>query len=385
MPLYRYKILDQEGHATKSVGIFDSPEELEDSVEQQGYFLISCKLFRMRPWQRFSLQEQAHFCEHMATFLSTTLSLMEALASYQKHHPKYQKSLALIQQQLTRGKTLGEALSSLPILPELLTHTLSIAERSGKLAECFQHMATYCLTQHKNREQLQRALSYPFFLCALLLIALICLAPPFVRDMQQFLQQMGHDQAPSLLLKVARKISKITLQESLLYMSMAILTLMLARKVPRPSCLYGISFRLHRTSILQHFFQMLSLQLDSGMHLMEALETQATLNHSPVIQRFLQEVIQDLEKGALLSETLAQKARPFPMIIPLLTLAESTGSLKVSFEKISLFLAKKQADRRAFILSHIQPLFLGLIGLFLIGVVVSLFRPLYEVVGNMAL
>ena len=52
----------------------------------------------------------------------------------------------------------------------------------------------------------------------------------------------------------------------------------------------------------------------------------------------------------------------FPLIIPLLKLAENTGTLLPALIKITHYLSAKNDHRQEMILSHIQPLFLGLIG-----------------------
>ena len=105
---------------------------------------------------------------------------MTALLHYQEHHPKQAEPLTLLRQQLVQGKPWAKHFV-LPILPPLLIHTLCVAERSSKLAPCFDHMGTYCAQQHASRERLRRALYYPLTLCALLLTAILCFLPDLFR------------------------------------------------------------------------------------------------------------------------------------------------------------------------------------------------------------
>ena len=130
---------------------------------------------------------------------------------------------------------------------------------------------------------------------------------------------------------------------------------------------------------------MLSLQLEAGGNIMDALHHQSASTPNTATQKCLKNVMQKLEEGALLSEALAPHIKPYPLIFPLLKLGESTGSLTTSLNKIIQHLEDHQTQRQEFLIAHIQPLFLALIGLSLIGVVLSLFAPLYEVLGNMRL
>ena len=112
--------------------------------------LLSYRPFRLWPWQKFSPQEQTHFCNHMATFLESHLTLMEALKAYQEYHPKHAHTILLIQEQLTQGRSLSEAFELLPLLP-LLVHSIRVAEQSGRMGLCFRHLHTYCHKAQSNK------------------------------------------------------------------------------------------------------------------------------------------------------------------------------------------------------------------------------------------
>jgi type IV pilus assembly protein PilC len=384
MPLYRYTLLDQTGHTREEVEVFSSRQELLETLQQEDNFLLKYKRFWTLPWQKLSLQEQALFCGHMAQFLKHRLSLLDALMTYGTLSKKHRLKMTLIHQQLTQGISLGDALGHVHFLDPLMISSIRIAEESGTLAGCFENLQRYTEQRYHTMEKVRKALYYPLLLSTFLLILFLFFLPSFILSIEGFLDQVhaSEKRTASAFLSLIPSCAKALL--FLGFLSLSVLALkyspwrfyydLLWAKLPFKNLLFS--------SI---FFQTLALQIGSGVHLMTALRLQSDTMQNRYDKKCLQAMMQEMENGQPFSVAFQQYFKGEALLIHLLKLGEETGTMQESFEKSTHHLTHVLERQMAFFVGTLQPVSLIIIGGVLGWVAFSLFSPLYEALGGMAL
>ena len=114
------------------------------------------------------------------------------------------------------------------------------------------------------------------------------------------------------------------------------------------------------TSELAMFSRQLSIAVESGMPLREALESIAEDLEHPALADSVKGVVQDLHSGQSFSSALKLRKRAFgPLFAELMRAAEESGSLSRTLQQLSLYLERSEQLEKKIKRSTSYPLFVG--------------------------
>lgn len=146
------------------------------------------------------------------------------------------------------------------------------------------------------------------------------------------------------------------------------------------------SSRATRFSLLLFSQEMLSL-LESGISMVEALETLAEKESRPETRKLIEQVLEKLREGNSLSAALEQFPRQFPALyVSTVRASERTGDLPEALSRYIAYESQLEGLRKKMVSAAIYPVLLIVIGLlvslFLIGYVVPRFSQVYSDLGD---
>jgi general secretion pathway protein F len=135
------------------------------------------------------------------------------------------------------------------------------------------------------------------------------------------------------------------------------------------------------------FSQELLSLLDSGVSIVEAVETLAERESRPQSRRVLQDILRHLREGRPLSAALADIPACFPdLFVAMIRASEKTSDLTASLRRYIAYQSQLDALRSKLVSAAIYPLLLigvgGLVIFFLLGFVVPRFAGVYEDLGG---
>jgi general secretion pathway protein F len=135
------------------------------------------------------------------------------------------------------------------------------------------------------------------------------------------------------------------------------------------------------------FSQELLALLQSGISLVEAIETLAEKEQRPETRKVLEQLIVRLRQGQPLSGALQQSPAAFPpLYVAAMRAAERTGDLEEALARFIAYQSQIDSVRKKLITSAIYPAMLIGVGLlvtlFLLGYVVPRFSQVYEDMGD---
>lgn len=338
-------------------------------------------------WKKMSEGEQSLFAEHMAHCLQSKVPLMEGLKYYGFSSKKHAPLMETLQRQVSEGKSLAYAMKRSGMFHGMMVSLVSMGEESGTLEKCFDALGSYYRWRFDLRQKIHRSLVYPFMLFCLLGSVLWIFLPSFLVEMEGFLTQLPGNQVfqkPLLFQVLSRKDLPLWVVGSLVGF-LCVTPLMHRRflgyyldwmwlRLP------GIR-RITYPLFLESFLQTLVLQCEVGIHMREALAIQAQHVQNLYGKQLLYHLMEALDKGQPLSYGARVCLKMDQLTVQVLYLGEESGQLNRGLKRALELVSKKNRCLLGGIVENIQPLFLGLIGLFLIWVVISFFAPLYEALG----
>lgn len=135
------------------------------------------------------------------------------------------------------------------------------------------------------------------------------------------------------------------------------------------------------------FSRQFTTLIESGISIMESLETLKEQVEKPYFKEVIGVIIKDVREGAALSSALAKHPRVFPEIyISMVEAAEVTGGLAEILDRLALYLEKSSALRKKILSSLYYPVIIILMALsitaFLILKVVPTFKNIYDMLGG---
>lgn len=138
---------------------------------------------------------------------------------------------------------------------------------------------------------------------------------------------------------------------------------------------------------LQLFSQELLSLLNSGVSLVEAIETLAEKEPRPVVRDVLQGILSKLRQGQTFSNALESAPHVFtPLYVASVRASEHTSGLAESLARYVVYASQLETLRSKLVSAAIYPVILiavsGLVILFLMGYVVPRFAHIYEDMGG---
>lgn len=147
----------------------------------------------------------------------------------------------------------------------------------------------------------------------------------------------------------------------------------------RPS---GLSFTRQKFPLLL-FCQELTVLLQSGLLLTQALETLAQKEKSPEVRTVLMQLVDSIRSGRPFSDALSAQAQHFPnLFVAMVRACETTGNLAEGLSRFANYLEQIDVLKKRLLSASIYPALIlsfgMLVMLFLLGYVVPRFSQIYE-------
>jgi len=141
---------------------------------------------------------------------------------------------------------------------------------------------------------------------------------------------------------------------------------------------------LMRKIAVARFTRTLGTLIASGVPILEGLDITARTSGNAVVERALFQVRKALEEGKSLTEPLKECA-VFPgMVTQMISVGEQTGAMDAMLQKIADFYEDEVDSAVKDLLTALEPVMIVFLGLVVGGVVISMYLPLFTLIGKLS-
>jgi type IV pilus assembly protein PilC len=135
---------------------------------------------------------------------------------------------------------------------------------------------------------------------------------------------------------------------------------------------------------LARFSRTFATLIRSGVPIMSTLDIVAATSGNRIVSDVVIEARESVRVGNLLSEPLGKEKVFPPMVVRMIAIGERTGAIETLLEKIAEFYdAQVKAQVKA-LTSLIEPLLICFMGIIVGGVVLAIFAPILDMVGQLS-
>jgi type IV pilus assembly protein PilC len=132
------------------------------------------------------------------------------------------------------------------------------------------------------------------------------------------------------------------------------------------------------------FTRTLGTLITSGVPMLEAMDITARTSGNAVIEKAIQQVRTAIEGGRTIVDPLRETG-VFPnMVVQMIGVGEQTGALDAMLQKIADFYEDEVDAAVGDLLTAMEPLMIVFLGTVVGGVVISLYLPLFSLIGKLA-
>ena len=344
---------------------------------------------------KVAVKDVAIFFRQFSVMIDAGLPLvqcLEILAANQEN-PTFQKTLTGVRTTVEGGATLANAMRQYPVVfDDLSTNMIEAGETGGILDLILQRLAGYVEKAVKLRSAVKSALIYPVSIVGMALLIVGALLKWVVPIFANLFSGLNVDlPLPTRIviglshfignfwwfffigvggivygMKQIRKNRK-----GKYYFDAALL------KLP-------IMGALLRKIAVARFTRTLGTLITSGVPILEGLSITARTSGNAVLEEALMKVRKAIEEGRTIVDPL-KECGVFPnMVTQMIGVGEATGAMDSMLQKIADFYEDEVDAATKDMLALLEPAIIGLLGVMIGGIVISLYMPLFAMIAKMA-
>jgi type IV pilus assembly protein PilC len=344
---------------------------------------------------RVTPKELAIFTRQFSVMIDAGLPLVQCLEimATQQENKGFARALAGVRSSVESGSTLANALRQYPkIFDDLYTNMVEAGETGGILDTILQRLSGYIEKAVKLKRAVQSALIYPV---AVLVIAggvIILLLWQVVPIFANLFAGLGVDLPlpTKIVIGLSHAIGTFAIPLIVAIIlggwglkayyatpngRMVIDTIIL--KLP----LLGA---LMRKIAVARFTRTLGTLITSGVPMLEAMDITARTSGNAVVEKAITNVRKAVETGRTIVDPLRETG-VFPnMVVQMIGVGEQTGALDAMLQKVADFYEDEVDAAVADLLTAMEPMIILFLGVVVGGVVISMYLPLFTLIGKLA-
>jgi type IV pilus assembly protein PilC len=399
MTEFLVKVADERGHLVQQVEHGYSESEVRERFVQQGYLVYWVKpqgLFsggKLQLGGRKVKQSQfVIFNQQFLTLIKAGLPILNSLDLLIKRQRdgNLRSLLQNVRDRVKSGELLSDSFAAQGIFPKIYTTTLMAGEKSGNMEEVLGRYIAFQRVALTFKKKLAVSLVYPALLVAMVLLMLVFLVTYVVPEFAKLFENLNA-KLPAitiLMLAVGTHAQK--------YAPFAGIALLLgiaflwrwkntdrgAERVDAAILKMPLLGDIWLKYQVANFARMLSTLLAGGLPLVPSLETAGASMTSRRILNGIAESAARVREGQTLSGSLEEQNMFPPLSVEMIEVGESTGALPAMLNSVAEFYEEDVQTALAAAMALIEPVILIVMAVFVGGVLISLYLPIFSIGAN---
>jgi type IV pilus assembly protein PilC len=343
--------------------------------------------------KRIATQDFVIWNQELAALLKAGLPLLQALDLMLERmkHPYFKAVLTDIRDRVKSGTDLSDAFAAYgDTFPRLYPSTLKAGERSGELEQVIRRFIRYMRLLLDAKRRVASALVYPAVLVGLSIAMMVIMAIYVVPKFTVFFEDL--DAELPLITRIVLGISTFTSRNWPVLLVGVVATTFVFRQwgrtEPGRAAIDRLKLRvpfigpvLHRFALAE-LCRSLGTLLAGGIPLVPAFEIAVASVGNTWVRSRVEPTIQLVREGKPFHQALEESGMFLDMAVDMVKVGEATGSLDEMLGSVADFLDEQIETRMQRILSLIEPLMLVVMGIMIAILLISIYLPLFGMLGS---
>jgi type IV pilus assembly protein PilC len=406
MPTYVFKGRNRMGEVMVGERVADDRDMLRQILRREQVMLTSVKekgrevaVPKLAKRGKVKAKELSIFTRQFSVMIDAGLPLVQCLEilSQQQDNKFFQQTLSQTRQDVEEGATLSAAMARHPkVFDQLFVNMIDAGETGGILDIILQRLSTFIEKIVKLRRDVISAMIYPVAVIAIAVLVVAAIMVFVIPQFQSiFSNMLGKGEALPLPTRIVIEISDFIAG----WGGLTVLVGIVAAGVGLRSY-YGTKGGRHVLDGLMlkvpiigqvlskiaiaRFTRTLSTLLSSGVPILQSLEITAKTAGNVRVEEAIMQVRTGVERGENFVDPL-KATDMFPnMVAQMIGIGEQTGQLDTMLGKIADFYEQEVDSAIANLLTLLEPVMIGFLGVTIGSIVIAMYMPLFTLIGKLS-
>lgn len=375
----------------------DNEEELALSLREMDLYLVAARPKKVstsfyigRPVKR---RELINFTVHLSTSVGAGIPLLQSFEDMEEQttNQRMKEAIRVITEDLRGGSSLSHALSRYPhIFSEVYVSMVKAGEISGSLEEVLQRLVTFLEWQDALASEIKRASIYPATI-VVSIGALIGILLGFV--FPRILPVIQGLNVPLPLITRAVMAAADIVRYGWYWILLGVASIFVFVRILKASeggqlIVDAIKLRipviggLVEKICLSRFAHHLGVLLRTGVDITQSLLITEGVVGNAVIAQAIKETRDKVVQGGSLWRSLKETGAFPPLLVRMVFVGESTGTVDSTMEKVTQFYDREIPATVRRVFAILEPLIIVVLAGMVLMVALAVFIPLYDSLGR---
>ena len=406
MPSFAYQAKDATGKTVNGVIEAENERVLRAKLREMNYYVTgitqkSSSVMTadlgavLSKFKGVGEQALVVFSRQFATMINAGLAMVRCLdvLGVQTEDVQLKPIIVAVRREVEGGSTLAAALGKFPkVFSPLFVNMVRAGALGGILDDVLNRLAGFLEKDFNLKKKVKSSMTYPVVILVMAIAIVIFLVtfilPTFVAMFESMNMKLP---LPTLILITFTKGAR---NPYILFPSLTVLGIglfLFNRYVSTPvgrrqfdafKLKLPVFGMLIRKVAISRFCRTLGTLLQSGVPIMQALEIVGKASGNEVVAETVAKVRDSVREGESIAVPLQLSGMFPPLVTQMVSVGEETGNLDGMLSKIADFYDTEVDYMLASLTQLLEPLMILGMG-FVVGfIVISVFLPLYQIIGN---
>ena len=401
MPVYTYRGVNRAGATVAGERTANSKNELAATLRREQINVSKLsqkgKEFNVPTFGTgVDEKELAIFTRQFSVMIDAGLPLVQCLEilAGQQENRSFQKILNGVRGSVEGGTTLSAAMKQHEkVFDPLYYNMVEAGETGGILDTILQRLSTYIEKNVKLKRAVKSAMIYPISVlgiaAAVIILLLWKVVPIFVTLFNGL--DVSLPLPTRIVIGLSHFVGSIYGLLVLVFFVAAIFAVKFWYGTPQGRMVIDtvilklpvIGIVLRKIAVAR-FTRTLGTLISSGVPILEGLDITARTSGNAVVERAISQTRKAVEAGRSLVDPL-KETDVFPgMVTQMIGVGEQTGAMDAMLQKIADFYEDEVDAAVKDMLTAIEPIMIVVLGTVVGGVVISMYMPLFSLIGKLA-
>lgn len=343
-------------------------------------------------------KDLAIFTRQFSVMIDAGLPLVQCLdlLGQQQENKTFRQVLDQVRSDVEAGMTLSDAAAKHPkVFEPLFVNMLAAGEAGGILDIVLQRLAVYIEKMVKLKSDVKAALVYPTSVIVISLgvisVIMIWVIPSFRKI---FEAMVGPGEALPLPTEIVVGISGF--MASYWWLLLLLIGMIVAaikayyrteggqRNIDALMLKLPIFGQLLKKIAIARFSRTLATLLSSGVPILESLDITGRTAGNVIIMEAIKKVRISIERGQTIAEPLRASSIFPAMVAQMIGVGEQTGAMDAMLSKIADFYEQEVDTAVKSMLTMLEPLMIGFLGITIGSIVISMYLPLFKLIAKLS-
>ena len=341
-------------------------------------------------------KELAIFTRQFSVMIDAGLPLVQCLEilAGQQENKTFQKVLTGVRGSVEGGATLSSSMKQYEkVFDPLYYNMVEAGETGGILDTILQRLSTYIEKNVKLKRAVKSAMIYPIAVMSIAAGVIALLLWKVVPIFVTLFAGLGADlPLPTrMVIALSNFVGSIYGLLVVVFVAVAVVGIKLWYGTPQGRLAIDATIlklpvvgTLMRKIAVARFTRTLGTLISSGVPILEGLDITARTSGNAIVERAISRTRKAVEAGRSLVDPL-KETEVFPgMVTQMIAVGEQTGAMDAMLQKIADFYEEEVDAAVKDLLTALEPVMIVFLGFVVGGVVISMYLPLFSLVGKLA-